>query len=116
ATGAVLAFCEARRELGDAAPIDIWMRRSEDGGAHWSEPHLVVEGGGHTAGNPAPVVDQKSGRVLLLYCVNERERGHELICRGEAPRTVWLTSSEDDGATWSVPVEITAQVKRPEWT
>jgi sialidase-1 len=35
---------------------------------------------------------------------------------GEGDRTVWLTRSMDDGATWSAPVEITPQVKRSGWT
>jgi sialidase-1 len=31
-------------------------------------------------------------------------------------RSVWVTSSNDDGATWARPVEITKDVKRPDWT
>ena len=31
-------------------------------------------------------------------------------------RTVWVTRSDDDGATWARPVEITEDVKKPDWT
>jgi sialidase-1 len=37
------------------------------------------------------------------------------ICHGEADRTVWLTSSCDEGRTWAEPVEISGTVKSPEW-
>jgi len=33
-----------------------------------------------------------------------------------AVRTVWITHSTDDGANWSSLEDITAQVKKPEWT
>ena len=34
----------------------------------------------------------------------------------KASRTVWITKSEDDGATWSKPADITRDVKKPDWT
>ena len=33
-----------------------------------------------------------------------------------AGRRVWLIRSDDGGAAWSAPREITSQVKRPGWT
>jgi sialidase-1 len=48
--------------------------------------------------------------------MNRADGGEELIRKGLAPRTVWVTRSDDDGATWADPVEITADVKRPGWT
>ena len=39
-----------------------------------------------------------------------------MIRGGKAPRTVWLTHSNDDGATWAEPIEITSSVKEPSWT
>src|SRR5207248_437088 len=35
---------------------------------------------------------------------------------GRGTRTVWVSRSTDDGASWSKPVEITRDVKRPDWT
>ena len=33
----------------------------------------------------------------------------------QGTRTVWVTSSEDDGKTWAPPREITATTKKPGW-
>ncbi len=115
--GTLLAFCEGRRDgLRDAGQIDILLRRSRDGGETWSDPQVVARRDGMTCGNPAPVVDASSGIVWLPFCQNLADGGEDLICAGVAPRTVWLTRSDDEGATWVEPVEITSSVKRPEWT
>src|SRR5262249_4129227 len=34
----------------------------------------------------------------------------------QGPRTVWVTKSTDDGSTWTKPIEITRDVKKPNWT
>ncbi|HHT28649.1 MAG TPA: exo-alpha-sialidase [Firmicutes bacterium] len=101
--GTLLAFCEGRRNgAADDGDIDLLLRRSYDGGETWRETQLVYDDGDNTVGNPAPVVDHTTGTIFLLFCINNR--------------TVWVTSSEDDGATWSTPEEITHSVKRPWWT
>jgi sialidase-1 len=61
-------------------------------------------------------VDRDTGVIWLPLCKNPAEGGESQIRKGLAERTVWLTHSADDGATWAAPVEITAAVKRPEWT
>jgi sialidase-1 len=115
--GTLLAFCEGRRDArSDYGQIDLLVRRSLDGGATWAPPQVVSTAPGWTTGNPAPVVDTATGDVVLLFCRNLAEGGEDLICAGQAPRTVWRTRSADDGATWEEAVEITAQVKRPDWT
>lgn len=117
ASGTVLAFCEGRKDgAGDAGDIDILLKRSRDGGRTWEPAQVVVDAGPHTAGNPAPVVDRNTGTIWLLYCQNLGDGGEGLITQGKAPRTVWVTHSADDGATWAVPREITRQVKDPAWT
>src|SRR6266508_4888788 len=113
----VLAFCEGRKHgRGDAGEIDLLARRSGDGGRTWSETQVVVTEPGMTCGNPAPVLDRDSGRIWLPFCKNPAEGGEGAIRKGLATRTVWVTRSEDDGLTWAEPVEITADVKRPDWT
>jgi len=114
--GTVLAFCEGRRDsLSDSGDIDILLRRSTDGGLTWGTPQVVVDMGPDTAGNPAPVVDQSTGTIWLTLNHNFGDRGEEVIMKGEAPRAVWVTHSDDDGLTWAEPSEITAQTKRPHW-
>ncbi|MEE2618685.1 MAG: sialidase family protein [Candidatus Poribacteria bacterium] len=115
--GTILAFCEGRKfGGGDAGHIDLLLKRSFDDGDTWTDHQVVVYGNGDTSGNPAPVVDQLTGKVWLLFCRNLGDGHESLICQGKAPRTVWLTSSKDDGATWLEPEEITDEVKLANWT
>ena len=119
AKGTLLAFCEGRRgSASDSGNLDVLLRRSFDGGKTWTPIQTVADLGDDTVGNPAPVVDRKSGAILLLLTRNPGAVTERQIVEGLAPvgRTVWLARSADDGATWSAPVEITAQTKRPEWT
>ena len=115
--GAVLAFCEGRRHSrSDSGEIDLLLRRSGDGGRTWDPPRVVVTEPGMTCGNPCPVVDAASGRVWLPFCKNLADGPESMIIEGKAPRTVWITHSDDDGETWSGPREITSEVKAPGWT
>jgi sialidase-1 len=114
ANGDLLAFCEAR-EAGDASAIDLVMKRSQDQGRTWSALMVVqsrllfqkyyAADRAITVGNPAPVVDlldpADPGRIWLPFTV-ENDR-------------VFVTYSDDHGATWSAAREITADVKRDDW-
>jgi len=103
--GTLLAFCEGRKTgRGDHGDLDLVLRRSTDGGKTWEPMQLVYEEGGTakiTIGNPCPVVDRTTRTVWLPFCRNNDR--------------VLLTHSTDDGKTWAEPVEITENVKRPEW-
>lgn len=113
----VLAFCEGRvHGRGDAGEIHILLKRSHDNGLTWGPTQVIVSDAGMTCGNPSPVVDRGTGHVWLLFCKNDGDKGEATICRGQAPRTVRLTGSADDGQTWTEPREITADVKKPDWT
>ena len=115
--GTLLAFCEGRRfDSHDTGDIDIVLKRSLDGGETWLPMQIVCQAGEDTAGNPAPVVDRETGTIWLPFTQNLASGPEALIVEGKAPRTVWLTWSNDDGASWSDPVEITASVKQPNWT
>ena len=115
-SGTILAFCEGRRFTGqDSDQIDLLLRRSFDGGSTFEEPDCIISEEGWVCGNPAAVVDQTTGVIWLLFCKNGMHDREIQICHGEADRTVWLTSSRDDGLTWAEPVEITGYVKLPGW-
>lgn len=111
--GTVLAWCEARRNArGDWGPIDTLMRRSTDGGKSWLPRQCIVhvegdlpvnpvaaaqkldQAGDNTVNNPVAIADIESGAVHFLYCLE--------YCRCFSMR------SDDEGETWSEPVEITA--------
>jgi sialidase-1 len=94
------------------------MRRSTDGGKTFDEQKIVWADGKNTCGNPCAVVDERTGTVVLLITHNLGEDAEGQINRGTSvgTRTVWVTTSDDDGVTWSTPREITKDVKRPDWT
>jgi len=107
--GTVLAYCEARRSgKADFGEIEVHLRRSSDGGTTWQDAkHIAhlgprIEGnprnpteGQHqqTVNNPVAIVDQETGAIEFLYCVN--------YARCFSIRSI------DDGKTWSAPIEIT---------
>lgn len=117
AAGTLLAFCEGRRHSSsDSGDIDLLLRRSADNGATWSEIQLVADAGTDVFDNPCPVQDRATGRIWLPINWNLAEGSESKIVLGQAPRDVWLLYSDDDGVTWSDPVEITPQVKPADWT
>ncbi len=118
--GTVLAFAEGRRGgAGDTGDIDVVRRRSADGGCTWGPLTVVAAGDGDTRGNPAPVVDPRTGAVVLLTSYNSGEVTEARIMRGEVTpeqsRRVFVQRSRDDGRHFTPPREITAQVKDPSW-
>ncbi|UCM89837.1 sialidase family protein [Streptomyces marincola] len=120
AEGALLAFAEGRvGGAGDTGDIDIVVRRSTDGGRTWGPLTVVARGEGDTRGNPAPVVDPATGRVVLVTCFNGGGATEAAIMRGEvAPedsRRVFVQTSDDDGRTFDEPREITDAVKPAHW-
>jgi sialidase-1 len=115
--GTLLAFCEGRRHgRGDAGEIDLVLKHSSDGGQSWGPMQLAVSEPNMTCGNPCPVVDRSTGTLWLPFCKNLADGDENLITWGKAPRTVWITHSDDDGISWADPVEITASVKKSSWT
>src|SRR5262249_53960976 len=117
--GTVLAFCEGRKNSGsDAGDIDLVLKRSTDGGKTWQPMQVVWDDGPNTCGNPCPVVDRQPGTIWLAMTHNLGSDTEKQIIERTAKgtRTVWITKSADDGATWSKPIEITAAVKKPDWT
>ena len=98
--GSVLAFAEERYGTLDNESYAISLRRSTNGGASWSPISTVVgipRYSGSILGGPTAVVDSATGTIFLLYV---RDMTNILV-----------TSSSDDGLTWSTPVDITSNVK-----
>jgi Neuraminidase (sialidase) len=115
--GTLLVYCEARKNTrGDWGAIDLYLRRSTDGGKTWEPRRKLVEIKGKVAknpvalaqhlgkpgevtiNNPVAIVDHKTGVIHFLYCV-------------EYARCYYMRSG-DDGKTFSRPVDITATFEK----
>lgn len=117
--GDLLAFAEGRRHASaDAGDIDLVSRRSTDGGRTWLPLQVVGDDGADTFGNPCVVVDRETGVIWLFVIRTTGSDKEQAIIEGRsrsAPRP-WVLSSVDDGRTWSAPADLTAAIKRPDWT
>lgn len=118
--GTVLAFAEGRHNsAGDTGNIDVVLRRSTDGGCTWGQLSVVAAGEGDTRGNPAPVVDPRTGAIVLVTSYNSGTVTEGQIMRGEVTpeqsRRVFVQRSWDDGRSFTAPRDITGEVKPPSW-
>ncbi|ROP46627.1 exo-alpha-sialidase [Streptomyces sp. PanSC9] len=113
--GTLLAFAEGRvLNCGDAADIDIVVKRSTDGGRSWGPLRVVTEGAGDTHGNPAPVVDRDTGRIWLAEIYNTG-RTDSASCSVPCDRTPHLQYSDDDGLSWSAPRDLSPEILPADW-
>lgn len=113
ASGELLAFAEGRRDsCSDSTPvIHIVSKRSVDNGATWGQLQRVAQHGEQALMNPSPVVDtaRGTGRIVLLY--NAMTTNEWALARGEGLSLTFCIISEDHGATWSAPRDISAQIR-----
>ncbi|MDT0547849.1 sialidase family protein [Streptomyces lonegramiae] len=113
--GTLLAFAEGRvNNCGDAGDIDLVLKRSTDGGRTWGPLQVINEGAGDTHGNPAPIVDQRTGRIVLASTYNTG-RDDSQGCNVPCDRTPHLQYSDDDGATWSAPRDLSDSLLPASW-
>jgi len=117
--GTLLAFAEGRKNgCSDTGDIDLILRRSSDGGQTWGPLQVIWDGGDNVCGNPAPVVDKKTGKIWLLSTWNLGTDHESRIIdqSSKDTRRVYVMYSGDDGESWSGPKEITEDTKQKNWT
>lgn len=103
--GTLIFYNEARKSLSDWAMMDIICRRSEDHGRTFGGDIVLARGtDAHPTVNNPVMMEDKNGRIHLLYCEDYSINGGRVLRR----------TSSDDGLTWSEPVDITAAT-RPEY-
>lgn len=109
--------------------IDIGMSRSTDGGETWEKMRIPLSFSGYGG---LPDSQNGVGDPCVLYDpVRERIWIAAAWCHGMGNQRAWWSScqgmdvyetaqlvlcySDDDGLSWSDPVNVTPQVKKPEW-
>lgn len=124
--GTLIAVYDIRyRHAGDLpADVDVGISRSKDGGQSW-EPMIVAMDMGNDpkfgydgVGDPAVLADPVTGRIWLVALWSHGNRGWNGSRPGLKPEETgqfMLCHSDDDGVTWSKPVNLTPQLKNPEW-
>jgi len=129
--GTALVVLQDRMGGDWGKPITPMVMRSSDGGRTWSRPERTgapLDEGGRYHVKPTGIVeDGRAGRVFVFLSrspirnkagetVNERWFYTHLQRTWECGRAWFRVSSDDDGASWSAPVEITEQFRqRPHW-
>lgn len=109
--------------------IDVGLSRSTDGGQTWEEMRIIMDMGTfgglpedeNGIGDPAVLVDRNTNTIwvagLWLHGYPGK-RAWNASEPGIAPAETgqfMLVKSEDDGLTWSEPINITPETKNPEW-
>jgi sialidase-1 len=114
--GTVLAFAEGRAVATDQADNKIILKRSTDGGHTWGALQIIAADGRNCLNNPCAVVDQKNGRILLMfqsYPFGFSERDGKILPGLDGPAIVrnYVITSDDDGVTWSKMQDVTRTTK-----
>lgn len=129
--GTLIAVYDIRYSGGGdlQGDIDVGMSRSTNGGQTWEPMKTVIDMGTYNGlpqnqngvGDPSVLVDQTTNTIWVAG----------LWVNGLPGQTAWygskpglkpeetgqfiLVKSEDDGVTWSQPIDITEQCKNPAW-
>lgn len=109
--------------------VDIGVSRSTDKGQTWEPMRIAMtfgETGGlphaqNGVGDPSILVDEKTNTIWIIAAWTHgmgNGRAWNNSMPGMTPdetAQLMLVKSEDDGKTWSQPINITSQVKNPSW-
>lgn len=130
-SGTLIAVYDVRYDNSSdlQGDIDVGMSRSTDGGETWGPMNIIMDKGTwggkpeaqNGVGDPAVLVDRNTGTIWVAALWTHGmpgKRAWNASQQGISPEAtgqVLLVKSEDDGKTWSEPVNITRQIKKPEW-
>ncbi len=124
--GTLIAVYDDRYRAGGDLPgdIDVGMSRSTDGGQNWEPMQVIMDMGNDPKwrfdgiGDPSILVDRNTGTIWVAATWSHGDRSWHGSGPGLLPEDtgqLMLTRSDDDGLTWSKPINITEQVKDPAW-
>ncbi len=96
-------------DLRDNKNINLIIRRSTDNGKSWTPIQRVVDyPRGQSVSDPSMIVDRVTNTIFMFF--NYMDLEHE-------PQIYYLKyiKSQDNGKSWSPPVDITTQISKPQW-
>ena len=109
--------------------VDIGLSRSTDGGKTWEKMRLPLSFGEtgdmpkaqNGVGDPSILVDTKTNTIWVVAAWTHGMGNQRAWVSSHPGMDMYHTAqlvmakSTDDGKTWSAPINITGQVKNPEW-
>ncbi len=129
--GTLIAVYDVRRNnSGDLQDdIDVGMSRSTDGGKTWEPMKIIMDMGTwgglpenqNGIGDPSVLIDRENNIIWVaaLWSHGKFDERFWLASKpGMTPTEtgqIVLKKSEDDGKTWSDPLNITPQIKDKKW-
>lgn len=111
------------------ANIDVGMSRSTDKGKTWEPMQIIMDKGTwgglpenqNGVGDAAVLVDRATNTIWVAALWAHGHEGERLLsytAPGYGPKEtgqLLLVKSEDDGKTWSEPINLTKELKKKEW-
>ena len=122
--GTLIAVYDIRYNNSGDLPgnIDVGMSRSTDGGNTWEPMKIIMDMGAphenNGIGDPAVLFDPVTKKIWVAALWSKGNHSIAGSLPGLSPDSTGqfvVTSSSDDGLSWSAPDNITAQVKNPAW-
>ena len=125
--GTLIGVYDIRRRSGGDLPgdIDVGLSRSTDSGRTWDSMKVIMDKGEDPEwrydgiGDPAVLVDKNTGTIWVAATWSHGNRSWHGSGPGMKPEEtgqLMLVRSDDDGLSWSKPINITSQVKKSEWS
>lgn len=130
--GDLLAAYDVRRHsMQDLQEdVQVGLSRSTDGGRSWQPMQMILDmrrygnmpSAQNGVGDPALLVDERTGTIWAIAMwihglANDRAwwAARQGITPEDQASQILLTKSTDNGKNWSAPINITSQVKSPDW-
>lgn len=96
-------------DLRDNKNINLIIRRSADNGKSWTPIETVVDyPQGQSASDPSMIVDRVTKTIFMFFNYMDLDLESQIYY-------LKYIKSQDNGKTWSDPVDITSQISKPQW-
>ena len=89
--------------------INIVIRKSSDNGKTWGKTEKIIDYPlGQSASDPSMILDKQTNTIFLFYNYMDLDNQKDIYY-------LKYISSNDNGKSWSKPVDITNQISKENW-